>query len=90
MSVYQDLLKPINEALMAVTNIKDDHRDSPVFNALSAVSEGFMVSAWVTVDARPYKHVEEYLGSAQFFGNRVLKEYKDKYVLRCAQESNTR
>lgn len=78
MSVYQDLLKPINEALMAVTNIKDAHRDSPVFNALSAVSEGFMVSAWVTVDARPYKHVEEYLGSAQFFGNRVLKEYKDK------------
>ncbi|KAK4448107.1 putative adenylyl cyclase [Podospora aff. communis PSN243] len=77
MSVYQDLLKPINEALMAVTNIKDAHRDSPVFNALSAVSEGFMVSAWVTVDARPYKHVEEYLGSAQFFGNRVLKEYKD-------------
>ncbi|KAK0645593.1 putative adenylyl cyclase-associated protein [Cercophora newfieldiana] len=78
MSVYQDLLKPINEALMAVTNIKDAHRDSPDFNALSAISEGFMVSAWVTVDARPYKHVEEYLGSAQFFGNRVLKEYKDK------------
>jgi len=78
MSVYQDLLKPINEALMAVSNIKEGNRGSPVFNQLSAVAEGFMVSAWVTVDSRTYKHVEEYLGSAQFFGNRVLKEFKDK------------
>lgn len=80
MSVYQDLLKPINEALMEVSNIKDSNRGSPVFNQLSAVAEGFMVSAWVTVDSRTYKHVEQYLGSAQFFGNRVLKDAKDRYV----------
>ncbi|KAK7956753.1 Adenylyl cyclase-associated protein [Apiospora aurea] len=78
MAVYQDLLKPINEALMAVGNIKESNRGSPVFSQLSAVAEGIMVLAWVTVDNRPYKHVEESLGSAQFFGNRVLKEYKDK------------
>ncbi|EFX04500.1 adenylyl cyclase-associated protein [Grosmannia clavigera kw1407] len=78
MSVYQDLLKPINEALMAAVNIKDANRGSPDFNQLSAVSEGIMVLAWVTVDNRPYKHVEESLGSAQFFGNRVLKEFKEK------------
>ncbi|KAH9897219.1 adenylate cyclase associated N terminal-domain-containing protein [Xylariomycetidae sp. FL2044] len=78
MAVYQDLLKPINEALMAVGSIKESNRGSPVFSQLSAVSEGIMVLAWVTVDNRPFKHVEESLGSAQFFGNRVLKEYKDK------------
>ncbi|KAI1264206.1 adenylyl cyclase-associated protein [Xylariaceae sp. FL1019] len=78
MSVYQDLLKPINEALMAVGNIKESNRGSPVFSQLSAVSEGIMVLAWVTVDNKPFKHVEESLGSAQFFGNRVLKEHKDK------------
>lgn len=78
MSVYQDLLKPINEALMAVGSIKESNRGSPVFSQLSAVAEGIMVLAWVTVDNRPYKHVEESLGSAQFFGNRVLKEQKDK------------
>ncbi|TPX08468.1 uncharacterized protein E0L32_010085 [Thyridium curvatum] len=78
MSVYQDLLKPINEALMAVTNIKESNRGSDVFNNLSAVAEGVMVLAWVTVDNKPFKHVEESLGSAQFFGNRVLKENKDK------------
>ncbi|OAA68535.1 adenylyl cyclase-associated protein [Niveomyces insectorum RCEF 264] len=78
MSVYQNLLKPINEALMAVSNIKDANRGSPDFNHLSTVSEGIMVLAWVTVENRPYKHVDDSLGSAQFFGNRVLKEYKDK------------
>ncbi|KAJ9154895.1 Adenylyl cyclase-associated protein [Pleurostoma richardsiae] len=78
MSVYQDLLKPINEALMAAGDIKESNRGSPVASQLSTVAEGIMVLAWVTVDNRPYKHVEESLGSAQFFGNRVLKEYKDK------------
>lgn len=78
MAVYQDLLKPINECLIAVNDIKDANRGSPVFSQLSAVSDGIMVLAWVTVDNRPYKHVEESLGSVQFFGNRVLKEHKDK------------
>ncbi|KAI8962172.1 adenylate cyclase associated N terminal-domain-containing protein [Daldinia sp. FL1419] len=78
MVVYQELLKPINEALMAVGSIKESNRGSQVFPQLSAVSEGIMVLAWVTVDNRPFKHVEESLGSAQFFGNRVLKDHKDK------------
>ncbi|KAI1426837.1 adenylate cyclase associated N terminal-domain-containing protein [Xylaria sp. FL1777] len=78
MSVYQELLKPINEALVAVGNIKEANRGSPVFTQLSAVAEGIMVLAWVTVDNKPFKHVEESLGSAQFFGNRVLSEHKDK------------
>ncbi|KAI1143184.1 adenylate cyclase associated N terminal-domain-containing protein [Hypoxylon sp. FL0543] len=78
MVVYQELLKPINEALMAVGSIKESSRGSPVFSQLSAVAEGIMVLAWVTVDNKPFKHVEESLGSAQFFGNRVLKEHKDK------------
>lgn len=82
MAGYQDLLKPINECLIAVNDIKDSNRGSPVFSQLSAVSDGIMVLAWVTVDNRPFKHVEDTLGSVQFFGNKVLKEYKDKSVAR--------
>ncbi|KAF4446465.1 hypothetical protein F53441_9869 [Fusarium austroafricanum] len=76
--VYESLIKPINEALMAVTELKDSNRPSPMYTQLSTVSDGIMVLAWVTIDTRPYKHVDECLGSAQFFGNRVLKEQKDK------------
>ncbi|KAM0557920.1 hypothetical protein ACHAPJ_005084 [Fusarium lateritium] len=76
--VYESLIKPINAALMAVTELKDANRPNPMYTQLSTVSDGIMVLAWVTIDTRPYKHVDECLGSAQFFGNRVLKEQKDK------------
>lgn len=78
MEAYQALLKPINESLMAVVNIKESNRGSPVTNQLSAVADGIMMLAWVTDEAKPHKHVENTLGSAQYYGNRVIKDYKDK------------
>jgi adenylyl cyclase-associated protein len=77
---FMELLKPLQESISAVSDIRDANRGSPVFNHLSAVSESIGVLAWVTVDPKPHKHVEESLGSAQYWGNRVLKEYKDKLV----------
>jgi len=76
--LYQELIKPIQEALVSVGDIKDSNRGSPDFAQLSAVAEGIMVLAWVTLDTKPFKHVDESLGSAQFFGNKVLNEYKSK------------
>ncbi|KAI9901487.1 hypothetical protein N3K66_003304 [Trichothecium roseum] len=78
MSELGGLLKPTNDALMAVTEIKETNRGSPLSTHLSAVADGIMVLGWVGVDNRPYKHIDESLGSAQFFGNRVQKEYKEK------------
>ncbi|KAK0722140.1 putative adenylyl cyclase-associated protein [Lasiosphaeria miniovina] len=78
MSVYQDVLKPINQLLMDITSIRDSNRGAAVFSQLNTVAEGLMALAWVTVESKPNKFVEESLGSAQFFGNRVLKEFKDK------------
>lgn len=76
--VFRQLLKPLQESISAVSDIRDANRGSAVFNQLSAVSESIGVLAWVTVDPKPHKHVDESLGSAQYWGNRVLKEYKDK------------
>lgn len=78
MVAYEALLKPINESLMAVVNIKESNRGSPVNNQLSAVADGIMMLAWVTDEAKPHKHVENTLGSAQYYGNRVIKDFKDK------------
>ncbi|POS79748.1 hypothetical protein DHEL01_v201879 [Diaporthe helianthi] len=78
LSAYQMLLRPINESLMAVMNIKESNRGCPVSNELSAVAEGIMVLAWVTDEGKPHKHVENTLGSAQYYGNRVIKDNKDK------------
>jgi adenylyl cyclase-associated protein len=78
MSIYQNLLKPINDSIVAVGNIKDSNRGSPFYNNLSAVADGIMALAWVTVDNRPYKHVEQLLDTVKFYGNKVLTEHKDK------------
>ena len=75
---YMELLKPLQDELQAVSNIRDQNRGSPLFNQLSTVSESISVIAWVTVDPKPFKHVEESLGSAQYWGNRVVKENKEK------------
>ena len=72
------LIKPLQDAISEISEVRDAGRGSPVFNQLSAVSESIGVVAWVTVDSKPHKHVEESLGSAQYWGNRVLKEYKEK------------
>lgn len=78
MDAYQALLKPINESLMAVVAIKESNRGSAVMNQLSAVADGIMMLAWVTDEAKPHKHVENTLGSAQYYGHRVIKDNKDK------------
>lgn len=78
MAVFQSLIQPINEALVAVTEIKEANRPDPKYNHLSTVSDGIMVLAWVTVENKPHKHIDDTLSSAQFFGNKVLKEFKEK------------
>ncbi|KUJ17089.1 uncharacterized protein LY89DRAFT_669512 [Mollisia scopiformis] len=75
---FMQLLKPFNQLISTVTELREGNRGSPVFNQLSAVSESISVLAWVTADSKPHKVVEESLGSAQYWGNRVLKEYKEK------------
>ena len=74
---FMQLLKPFNELISAVTELRERNRGSPVFNQLSTVSESISVLAWVTADTKPHKIVEENLTSAQYWGNRVLKEYKE-------------
>lgn len=76
--VFMELLKPLQDGIQKVNDIRDGARGQPTFNQLSAVSESISVLAWVTLDSKPHKHVEESLGSAQYWGNRVLKEYKEK------------
>lgn len=72
------LLKPLQEQLQAVDELRDANRASPYFNHLSAISESIPALAWVTLPAKPHKHVEEMYGTAQYWGNRVLKEYREK------------
>ena len=75
---FLELVKPMHEGIVSANDIRDSNRANPSFNQLSTVSESVNFVAWVTLDTKPHKHVEESLGSGQYWGNRVLKEFKER------------
>ena len=75
-----ELLTDLHRYTGEVDEIREGNRPSPYFPHLSAISEGIVALGWI-VETRPAEFVADTLGGAQFYGNRVLKEYKDKSVL---------
>lgn len=63
---------------MAVTDIQKNNRFDGMYVHLTAVADGIRMLAWVNIHSRPFVYVEESLGSAQFFGNKILKNQKEK------------
>ncbi|CAG0914059.1 unnamed protein product [Notodromas monacha] len=74
----QKLLTGTSEAIMEIQGFREKHRSSPLFNHLSALSEGIPALGWVAVSPTPGPHVKEMADSAQFYTNRVLKDWKEK------------
>ncbi|CDW55644.1 adenylyl cyclase associated protein 1 [Trichuris trichiura] len=58
--------------------LKEANRSSLFFNHLSAISESISAVGWVTVAPAPVPFIAEMMDSAQFFLNRILKDFKDK------------
>ncbi|KAI5279486.1 hypothetical protein KEM52_004361, partial [Ascosphaera acerosa] len=72
-----ELLADLRSASEEINNIRENNRASPFFNHLSAVAEGIMALGWF-FESKPVDYVKETFGSAQFYGNRVLKDFKEK------------
>lgn len=64
----------------AVNDIREANRASPLFTHLTTVSEGIAVLGWITIEPKPIDYVSEILSVAQYHGNRIIKEYKEKSV----------
>ncbi|XP_077193708.1 adenylyl cyclase-associated protein 1 [Paroedura picta] len=74
---FSSLLKPISEQIQVVQDFREKNRGSELFNHLSAVSESIPALGWVAMAPKPGPYVKEMTDAAMFYGNRVLKEYKD-------------
>ncbi|EGC37548.1 hypothetical protein DICPUDRAFT_53913 [Dictyostelium purpureum] len=74
--VLMELIKPVNNFAQQVGQIRDSNRSSKFFNNLSALSESVGLLSWVVVEPTPAPHVAEMRGSAEFYTNRILKEFK--------------
>ncbi|KAI8886712.1 hypothetical protein K501DRAFT_213243 [Backusella circina FSU 941] len=77
-STFMKLLEPIQKALAGVVEIKDANRPNALFNNLSAVADGIPALGWFTCEPTPVPFIRDIKDSAQFYSNRVIKEWKEK------------
>ncbi|ORZ02368.1 adenylate cyclase associated N terminal-domain-containing protein [Syncephalastrum racemosum] len=75
---FMKLIEPIQKALSAIGDIKDKGRGDPQFNNLSVVAEGIPALGWFTVEPTPVPFIRDMKDAAQFYSNRVIKEWKEK------------
>ncbi|KAJ1497056.1 hypothetical protein HMI56_005836 [Coelomomyces lativittatus] len=75
-----NLMMPLSKVIEEIIMFKDKNRASPLVNHLTSVADGIPAFGWVVVEPTPAPYVSEMKDSAQFYGNRVIKQYKDKYV----------
>jgi adenylyl cyclase-associated protein len=45
------------------------------------VSESIGALGWIAISPAPAPYVKEMIDAAQFYTNRVLKDYKEKYSI---------
>ena len=75
MEIFQELQKGITE----VNSIRDKNRKGPQENHLSSLVEGSGAFSWLLQPAKPDNYIEEVLGGAKIYSNRILTQHKDKY-----------
>lgn len=73
---FVEALRPINECLIKIVDLKDQNRQHKCFPYLNALAEGAPLFSWVTVET-PVSVIADFKDAAQFWTNRVLKEFKD-------------
>lgn len=69
-------IAPINEKIGSLVSLKDANRSSKFFNHLNTLAEGAPVLGWICVNT-PVSFIPEFKDSAQFWSNRIVKEYKE-------------
>lgn len=76
--VYMDILKDLQKQMTAVDNIRQSNRSSEYKDHLAMVADGVGALAWITFDTKPADAVAELFGGSQMYGNKVLRQYKEK------------
>lgn len=81
-----ELLKDLQASMEKTDEFRQSNRDPVLKDSLSMVADGVGSLGWVTIGAgsgmKPHEHINELFGGAQMYGNKVLKEHRDKYAFR--------
>ncbi|PLB43589.1 adenylyl cyclase-associated protein [Aspergillus steynii IBT 23096] len=72
-----ELMTELHNASDSINMVRESNRPSPLFNHLSAVAEGIVALGWF-FESKPADFVSEIVGGIEYYGNKVLKDYKEK------------
>jgi adenylyl cyclase-associated protein len=76
-TVFQSMLTNMSAAITACNEFKDGNRKSKQFNHLSGMAEALPALGWVAMSPKPCPFIKDTSGGAQFYTNRVIKEFKE-------------
>lgn len=74
---FLQTLAPMNKKMEEISTLKNENRQSEFFNHLNTIGEGAPVLGWIVTET-PVSFIPEFKDSAQFWSNRVMKEYREK------------
>lgn len=77
-----ELLKDLQASMEKTDEVKQTSRDAALKDPLHMVADGVGALGWVTIGGsggpKPHEHITEMFGGAQMYGNKVLREYREK------------
>lgn len=74
-----ELLADLQASFQKTDEIRQSNRDPALKDSLSLVADGLESLGWVAMGGiKPHEHITELVGGAQMYGNKVLKENRDK------------
>jgi adenylyl cyclase-associated protein len=78
-----ELFRGLQASMEKADLVKQRVREAALKDPLHMVADGVGALGWVGFasgsDVKPHEYIKELFGGAQMWGNKVLKEYKDKY-----------
>ncbi|EGV60635.1 suppressor of rasval19 [Yamadazyma tenuis] len=74
---FADAVNPTNTQIQKISSVKDSNRSSKFFNHLNTLAEGAPVLGWI-LSPTPVSYIPDFKDSAQFWSNRIMKEFRDK------------
>ncbi|KAH8655347.1 adenylate cyclase-associated CAP [Xylariales sp. PMI_506] len=80
-SGWEALTRPMKDAAARVLEVQENTHGTTMHSHLTCVSDGIPLLGWISIELRAFRHVDKFLEQCQYFGNKVLKEQKEKEFL---------
>lgn len=77
LSSFQNSLSPLIDLVNKVIHLSDTAPSSNQSQQLKTVAEGVPAFGWFTIAPKPAPYIQDFKDAAQFYANRVIKEYKE-------------